>query len=347
MLRNMRTVDLRSDTVTLPPPAMRHAMSIADLGDDVFGEDPTVRALEARAAEMLGKEAALFVPSGTMGNLLATMTHTRPGDELICGRAMHTFSAEAGGAARIAGVSTQLVPQHRAQIDPADIVAAVRPDDPHCPHTTLLWIEQPQMGWIMPLDNLKAVTTVGREHGLSVHMDGARIFNAAVTLGVPASEIARHADTIMFCVSKGLAAPVGSLLVGSTEFVRRARRNRKVLGGGMRQAGVLAAAGLFALDHMMTRLADDHINARRLAEGLRDLGWQIDREVPETNIFFAEPPPAMPSDDLAPRLEERGVLIFGTNGSPTLRLVTHYGIEDADIDHALEAFAAVVRSVAV
>ena len=153
----MRTIDLRSDTVTLPPPAMRHAMSIAELGDDVFGEDPTVRALEARAAEMLGKQAALFVPSGTMGNLLATMTHTRPGDELICGRAMHTFSAEGGGAARIAGVSTQLVPQHRAQIDPADIAAAVRPDDPHCPHTTLLWIEQPQMGWIMPLDNLEEI----------------------------------------------------------------------------------------------------------------------------------------------------------------------------------------------
>ena len=343
----MRTVDLRSDTVTLPPPAMRHAMSIAELGDDVFGEDPTVRALEMRAAEMLGKEDALFVPSGTMGNLLATMTHTRPGDELICGRAMHTFSAEGGGAARIAGVSTQLVPQHRAQIDPADIAAAVRPDDPHCPHTTLLWIEQPQMGWIMPLDNLEAVTTMGRKHGLAVHMDGARIFNAAVTLGMPADEIAHHADTVMFCVSKGLAAPVGSLLVGSTDFVRRARRNRKVLGGGMRQAGVLAAAGLFALDHMMTRLADDHINARRLAEGLRDRGWRIDREVPETNIFFAEPPAAMPSGDLAPRLEERGVLIFGPNGSPALRLVTHYGIEAADVDRALDAFAAVTRSVAV
>ena len=343
----MRAVDLRSDTVTLPPPAMRRAMSIAELGDDVFGEDPTVRALETRAAEMLGKEAALFVQSGTMGNLLATMTHTRPGDELICGRAMHTFSAEGGGAARIAGVSTQLVPQHRAQIDPADIAAAVRPDDPHCPHTTLLWIEQPQMGWIMPLDNLEAVTMMGREHGLAVHMDGACIFNAAVTLGVPANEIAHHADTVMFCISKGLAAPVGSLLVGSTDFVRRARRNRKVLGGGMRQAGVLAAAGLFALDHMITRLADDHISARRLAEGLRDRGWRIDRAVPETNIFFAEPPAAMPLGDLAPRLEESGVLIFGPNGSPALRLVTHYGIEAADIDRALDTFAAVTRSVAV
>jgi len=343
----MRTVDLRSDTVTLPPPAMRRAMSIAELGDDVFGEDPTVRALEARSAEMLGKEAALFVPSGTMGNLLATMTHTRPGDELICGRAMHTFSAEAGGAARIAGVSTQLVPQHRAQIDPADIAAAIRRDDPHCPHTGLLWVEQPQNGWIMPLDNLEAVTTVGREHGLAVHMDGARIFNAAVTLEVPANEIARHADTIMFCISKGLAAPVGSLLVGSADFVRRARRNRKVLGGGMRQAGVLAAAGLFALDHMIARLADDHINARRLAEGLRDRGWRIDRDVPETNIFFAEPPAGMPSSELAPRLEEHGVLIFQPNGSPTVRLVTHYGIEASDINQALDAVAAVTRSIVV
>jgi len=343
----MRTIDLRSDTVTLPPPAMRTAMSIAELGDDVFGEDPTVRALEARAAEVLGKEAALFVPSGTMGNLLATMTHTRPGDELICGAAMHTFSSEGGGAARIAGVSTRLVPQYRAAIDPADIAAAVRPDDSHYPHTALLWVEQAHMGWVMPLDNLEAVTTVARERGLSVHMDGARIFNAAVMLGVPAREIARHADTVMFCISKGLAAPVGSLLVGPDDCVQRARRNRKVIGGGMRQAGVLAGAGLFALDHMVARLVDDHMNARLLAKGLRDRGWQIDREVPETNIFFAEPPAGMPVGELAPRLKERGVLIFSRSGGPSVRLVTHYGIEAADIAQALDAFSAVTRSAAV
>ena len=334
-------IDLRSDTVTLPPTAMRDAMQGAALGDDVYGEDPTVRALEARAAEILGKEAALFVPSGTMGNLLATMTHTRPGDELICGRAMHTFSAEGGGAARLAGVSTWLIPQDRACIDPADIAAAVRADDPHCPRTALVWVEQPQAGWVMPPDNLAAVVARAREHGLPVHMDGARIFNAAVALGVPAHEIARHADTVMFCVSKGLAAPVGSLLVGPEGFIRQARRDRKVVGGGMRQAGVIAAAGLFALDHMVDRLADDHAHARRLAGGLREMGWRTDRDMPETNIFFAEPPAGAAPAELAAGLEERGVRISLPRAGRAVRLVTHYGMEAPDIDRALDAFAAV------
>jgi threonine aldolase len=304
--------------------------------------------LETRAAELLDKEAAVFVPSGTMGNLLATMTHTRPGDELICGGAMHTVSAEGGGAARIAGVSTKVIPQHRAELDPADVEAAIRPDDPHCPHTALVWVEQPHMGWVMPLDNLEAVAAVSRQHGLPIHMDGARIFNAAISLGVPVREIARHADTVMFCISKGLAAPVGSLLVGSADFVRRARRNRKVLGGGMRQAGVVAAAGLFALDHMIPRLADDHSNARRLADGLRDLGWRVDRDVPETNIFCAQPPEAAPSpSELAHRLENCGVLILWPDECPGVRFVTHYGVEAGDIDQALDAFAMVTKSAAI
>ena len=341
----MRTIDLRSDTVTLPPPAMRDAMARAALGDDVYGEDPTVRALEGRAAEVLGKEAALFVPTGTMGNLLATMPHTRPGDELICGRGAHTFSAEGGGAARIAGISTWTVAQERAEIDPAAVAAAIHPDDPHYPRTALIWVEQPHRGWIMPLDNLAAVAALAREHGLPVHLDGARIFNAAVALGVPAREIARHADSVMFCVSKGLAAPVDSLLAGSAEFIGRARRNRKVVGGGMRQAGVIAAGGLFALDHLIDRLAEDHRNARRLADGLRDLGWRVDREAVEMNIFFAAPPPGLPVRDLAADLARDGVLVSSPYAGRAMRLVTHYGIEDADIARALDCFAAVSEPV--
>jgi threonine aldolase len=340
-------IDLRSDTVTMPPPAMRDVMSKAPLGDDGFGEDPTVNLLESRAAEMLGKEAALFVPSGTMGNLLAAMTHMQPGDEMICGRGMHTYAAEGGGAARVAGVSSWLIPQQDARIDPADVEAAIRPDRPTCPRTALLWLEQPHLGWVMPLDNLEEVVAAARRHRLSVHMDGARVFNASVALGVPAREIARHADTVMFCLSKGLAAPVGSLLVGPEPFVQRARRNRRVIGGGMRQAGVIAAAGLFALDHMIERLADDHRHARALAAGLRKLGWRLDRESPETNMFFAEPPESLKKLDLTTRLTQHGVLIFVPTGSRTFRIVTHYGIESADVDRALDAFAALTdRQVA-
>lgn len=325
---------------------MREAMSVAALGDDGFGEDPTVNALESRAAEVLGKEAAVYVPTGTMGNLLAALTHMRPGDEMICGRAMHTFAAEAGGAARFAGVSTCLIPQRQARLEASDIVAAIRADRPTCPHTAVVWVEQPHNGWIMPMDNLAEVSAVARQHGLGVHMDGARIFNAAVALGIPAREIARHADTVMFCISKGLSAPVGSLLAGPEDFVRRARRTRRALGGGMRQAGVIAAAGLFALDHMIGRLSDDHLNARKLAKGLRDLGWRIDRDVPETNMFFAEPPAGISEVELGTGLQQREVLVFVPTGSRTLRLVTHYGIEAADIDRALEAFAAVTEAVA-
>jgi threonine aldolase len=338
----MKTIDFRSDTVTLPPPEMREAMHTAALGDDVYGEDPTINAFEARAAAILGKEAAVYVSSGTMGNLIATMTYTRPGDEVICGRMMHTFRAEGGGAARIAGVSSWTVPQERATVNPADIVAGIHPDDPHYPRTALVWVEQPHSGWVMPLDNLAAVAAVAREHGLPVHMDGARIFNAATALGVPASTIAGHVDSVMFCISKGLSAPVGSVLVGSSDFIKRARRNRKVLGGAMRQAGVIAAAGLYALDNMIERLAEDHANARRLAAGLRDLGWRTDREAPETNIFFVEAPAGLAPREASAALREQDILVSSPYTGP-MRLVTHYGIDDADITRALDAFAAVTE----
>jgi threonine aldolase len=336
----MNSIDLRSDTVTLPSTEMRAAMAAAELGDDVYGEDPTVCAFEARAAAVLGKEAAVFVPSGTMGNLLATLSHTRPGDEVICGRFAHTFVAEAAGAARLAGVSTWTVPQERATIDPRDVAAGIHPaEDEHYPRTALIWVEQPNRGWTMPLSHLGAIADVARAHGLPVHMDGARIFNAATALDVAPAEIAGHVDSVMFCISKGLGAPVGSVLVGSAPFIARARRNRKVVGGAMRQAGVLAAAGLYALQHMVDRLADDHRHAARLAEGLRDLGWTIDREHVETNIFFASPPADIPLADVAPRLAEHGVLVNSPYIGEAVRLVTHYGIEAADIERALDIFA--------
>jgi threonine aldolase len=280
------------------------------------------------------------VPSGTMGNLLATLSHTRPGDEIVCAPEMHTFSHEAGGAARLAGVSSWLVPQQQGRIDPDDIHAAVRPDDPHCPRTALVWIEQPYLGWVIPPAAIEAVAETAHAHGLPLHMDGARLFNASVALGVPVATLARPADTVMVCMSKGLAAPVGSLLAGPGPVIAQARRTRKVLGGGMRQAGVLAAAGLYALDHMVARLAEDHRQAQRLAAGLRQLGWTIDRDRPDTNIFCADPPPALRTPDLGDRLAAAGVRIFWPGRRPTLRLVTHYGIDDAHIDRVLDVVSA-------
>lgn len=338
----MTTIDLRSDTVTLPSPEMRAAMAAADLGDDVYGEDPTVNALEARAAERLGKAAAVFVPTGTMGNLLAVLSHTSPGDELICGRSTHTYIAEGAGAARIGGVSTWPIPQERGVLNPDDIHAAVHPaSDPHYPRTALRIVEEPHNGWAVPLAVLGAATNAAHARGLAVHMDGARIFNAAVALGVRPSEIARHAHSVMFCFSKGLAAPVGSILVGSDEVIARARRHRKMVGGGMRQAGVLAAAALYALDHMVERLADDHANARRLADGLRHLGWSIDRSEVQTNIFFVEPPATVDASCVTQELEAQGVRVSAPYNGRGMRLVTHYGIEPSDIDQALEAFSRV------
>ncbi|MBV9358098.1 MAG: low-specificity L-threonine aldolase [Chloroflexi bacterium] len=336
----MPPIDLRSDTVTLPSPAMRAAMAAAELGDDVYGEDPTVNALEARAATLLGKQDALFVPSGTMGNLCAVLTHTRPGDEIIMGRRTHTYASEAGGAARLAGVSTWTITQERGRLDPAEVLAGIHPDDPHYPRSSLLIVEQPSGGWVMPLDLLDQVTGAARSHGLAVHMDGARLFNAATALGVAPSEIAGYADSVMFCVSKGLAAPVGSLLVGSRAFIHGARRARKVVGGAMRQAGVLAAAGLYALEHNVERLADDHANALRLADGLRELGWTIDRDVVQTNIFWAQPPDDVDLAMLGVRLRAEDVLVTSPYSGRAFRLVTHYGIEGEDIDRALAAFAA-------
>ncbi len=345
----MRTIDLRSDTVTLPSPEMRRFMHEAELGDDVYGEDPTVNALQERAAEALGKEAALYVASGTMGNLVAHMAWCRAGEEVICGQSAHTFNSEAANSARVAGVQLRTIAQKGASLDLAAIERGIRPDDPHYPRTALIWVEQPCNGWVMPLEELAAISALAHSRGIPVHMDGARIFNAATALGVPADEIARHVDSVMFCVSKGLAAPVGSLVVGSREFIERASRARKVVGGAMRQAGVIAAGGLYALNQTADRLVEDHDNARRLADGLRRLpGVAIDREVVQTNIFFIRlSPPAPSAAELSARLRERGVLCGAArDGSPIIRLVTHYGIERADVDRALEAFAEALGAAA-
>ncbi len=338
----MGVIDLRSDTVTLPSPEMRRFIHEAEVGDDVYGEDTTVNALQAKAAELLGKEAALFVSSGTMGNLIAHLAWCQAGDEVICGEKHHTLNSEQANAARVAQTQLRTVPQNRASLDIDAIRRTIRGDDPHFPRTTLIWVEQPCNGWIMPLDELEAISKLAREHNIPVHMDGARIFNAAVALGVDASEIAKHVDSVMFCFSKGLAAPVGSALVGSKEFIARAYRGRKLIGGAMRQVGVIAAGGLYALNNNIERLADDHANAKRLAAGLARLpGIAIDRDEVATNMFFIHlSDPAPTARELSARLKERGVLCGAAkDGSPIIRLVTHYGIEAADIDRAIDAFA--------
>ncbi|MGE3270835.1 MAG: low-specificity L-threonine aldolase [Chloroflexota bacterium] len=338
----MRVIDLRSDTVTLPSPEMRRFINEAEVGDDVYGEDTTVNALQEKAAELLGKEAALFVSSGTMGNLIAHLAWCHAGDEVICGEKHHTLNSEQANAARVAQTQLRTVPQQRASLDIDAIRRTIRGDDPHFPRTTLIWVEQPCNGWVMPLDELAAISKLAREHNIPLHMDGARIFNAATALGVDAKEIAQYADSIMFCFSKGLAAPVGSALVGSKEFIAKAYRGRKLIGGAMRQVGVIAAGGLYALNNNIERLADDHANAKRLAAGLSRLpGIAIDRDEVTTNMFFIHlSAPAPSASELSARLRERGVLCGAAkDGSPIIRLVTHYGIEQEDIDRAIDAFA--------
>jgi threonine aldolase len=331
-------IDLRSDTVTQPTAAMRQAIRAAELGDDVFGDDPTVLRLEAMAARLLDKEAAIFLPSGTMANLTAVLTHCRRGDEIIVGDESHILHYEVGGASALAGVLVRAVRNDaRGRLDGAEVEAVVRPPDIHFPTTALLCIENTHNrcgGTALSNDDLAPAIAVARRHGIPVHLDGARIFNAAAALGVPAAELARGADTVMFCLSKGLSAPVGSLLCGTGEFIARARRNRKMLGGGMRQVGTVAAAGIVALETMVERLAEDHANARYLAERLAELPWvRIEPDTVETNIVIVDLR-AGTADEMLPRLAEAGLLV--TNFGPRrLRLVTHHGIERAHLDEAV------------
>jgi threonine aldolase len=344
-----RIIDLRSDTVTLPTPAMRQAMVQAELGDDVYGEDPTVNRLEALAAERLGKEAALFVPSGTMANLICLLAHCARGEEALMGRMAHTFLFEAGGSAAVGGIHPCTVPNRPDGTMALDeLEAAIRdPLNDHHPCTRLICLENTHnrcSGAVLDPSYMADVRALATRHGLAVHLDGARVFNAAVALGLPASQLACHVDSVSFCLSKGLSAPVGSLVCGTDEFVGRARRQRKLLGGGMRQAGVLAAAGIVALETMVDRLAEDHTNARRLAEGLARLpGIVLDPARIQTNIVIFDLAPGAPSAaELLTVLAKEGVKM-GSVSARRVRAVTHYGVEAEHVELALEACQAMLQ----
>jgi threonine aldolase len=345
----MDFVDLRSDTVTQPTPAMREAMARAAVGDDVYGEDPSVNRLQEIAAEMVGKEAGLFLPSGTMGNLAAILAHCGRGDEVILGNKAHTFLYEAGGVSALGGVHSCQVPnQPDGTLALDDIQAAIRPMDAHFPVTRLIALENTHNrcgGSVISADYTRAVGQLAREHNLSLHLDGARLFNAAVALGVDAHELTKPVDSVTFCLSKGLCAPVGSVLCGSQEFIQRAHRIRKQLGGGMRQAGILAAAGIVALENMVSRLADDHAHAKRLAQGLARIpGLILDPGTPHTNMVFLNLSEqlSLNASQVAEQLSRRGVRV-GVVGARRFRLVTHYWIEEAGVDKAVTEFAGVVH----
>jgi threonine aldolase len=339
---SMMRVDLRSDTVTQPTPAMREAMMAAPLGDDVFGDDPSVNALQTQLATMLGFEAALFVPTGTQSNLCALLAHCQRGDEYIVGQMAHAYRWEGGGAAVLGSVQPQpLNHQPDGSLALADIEAAIKPDDPHFARTRLLALENTLGGKLLPFDYLQQATDLARERGLARHLDGARLFNAAVAQAAQtgsdaqteARRIAQCFDSVSVCLSKGLGAPVGSVLCGSRELMGRALRIRKMAGGGMRQSGLLAAAGSFALTHHVDRLADDHALAKRLADGLQDLPGVV-VEAPHTNILFVNlvGEARQKSGALIARLAEHGVLATGLY---QLRFVTHLNVDEAGIDHTI------------
>jgi len=340
----MKPIDLRSDTVTRPTPAMRAAMAAAEVGDDVYGDDPTVNALQERMASMLGFEAALFVPTGTQSNLCGLMAHCQRGDEYIVGQMAHTYRWEGGGAAVLGSIQPQPLAQRAdGSIVLAEIEAAIKPDDAHYARTRLLALENTWGGQVMPLPYIEAATALARRRGLATHLDGARLFNAAVATAqadggdtrAQARAIAGHFDTVSVCFSKGLGAPVGSALCGSKALIARAHRIRKMAGGGMRQAGVLAAAALHALDHHIDRLAEDHAHARALAEGLQGLPG-VTVAPPQTNIVWVDLSPAR-SAGAVERLRDAGVLC---GAGDRLRLVTHLDVSTADIRRAVSVLRA-------
>ena len=335
----MKAIDLRSDTVTKPTAAMREAMMAAELGDDVFGDDPTVNALQARIAQMLGKEAALFVPTGTQSNLCGLMAHCQRGEEYIVGQMAHTYRWEGGGAAVLGSIQPQpLQQQADGSIRLEDIEANIKPDDAHFAKTRLLALENTWGGNILPLGYVEAATALARKKGLATHLDGARLFNAAVGSGTPVQQIAQHFDSVSVCFSKGLGTPAGSALVGSKELIGSAHRIRKMLGGGMRQAGVLAAAALHALNHHVDRLAVDHANAKLLAEGLQGIAG-VTVTPPQTNILFVDVAPEKAAG-VVDKLKAGGVLATGLY---RLRLVTHLDVNEDDIRRALTVIRAALH----
>jgi threonine aldolase len=335
----MRYIDLRSDTVTMPTDEMRQAMATAEVGDDVYGDDPTINKLEKLAAEKVGKEAAIFVPSGTFGNQLALFTHAKRGQEVIIGRNNHIVVHEVGASAVIAGVQLRTLETHNGAMNPKDVEKAIRIDDIHEPETGLICIEEAHgCGAVVPLETLKEIKQIAERHSLPVHMDGARIFNAAVSLGADVKEVAACCDTVMFCLSKGLAAPSGSMLAGSKKFIDRARKNRKLMGGGMRQVGILAAAGIIALEKMPLRLHEDHENARYMAQKLSEIpGVQVIEDRLDIDmVFFTMGEDVIPENILIEKLYEKNIKVSGAEDGE-YRFVSHIGVTREDIDYVISS----------
>lgn len=347
-MSEMNYLDLRSDTVTKPTPEMREAMAEAEVGDDVYGDDPTVNKLQERAAEMLGKEAALFVPSGTMGNLLALLVHCSRGEEVICGDKSHIYVNEAGGMAALGGVYPHPIQNQKdgtLRLD--DILASIQPDDQHRTITRLICLENTQNicgGVPLTVEYTNGVGKLVKEHGLKLHIDGARLFNAAAALGVDAKELVAAADSVMFCLSKGLVAPVGSMLVGTKEFIAKAFRLRKMLGGGMRQVGVVAAAGLISLKRMTGRLGQDHARAKSLFEGLKQVsGLRLAAEPSSNMVYFdLEDSVALTESQIIEEMKQRGVLV-DYSAPRQFRLVTHYWVDDAGVEKTVQALKSVLK----
>ena len=341
-----QVVDLRSDTVTKPTPEMRRAMADAEVGDDVFGEDPTVNRLEAVAAERLGKEAGLFVMSGSMGNQVSLMAHTERGDEIILDEGSHIFNYEVGALAVLSGLQPRTLRGRHGILDPDEVRQAIRPPNIHHPKDTLICVETTHNrggGAVYPLKTLQEIRRISTDNGLAVHMDGARVFNASVASGTPVRELAAQADSVTFCLSKGLGAPVGSVVVGTRAFIDRARRARKMFGGGTRQAGILAAAGLVALDTMVDRLREDHANARLLAEGLAALpGVIIDLQRVQTNIvIFSLRRKDLDAPGLIGKLADHGIKAFSVS-QDSIRMVTHKDVDRAGVLRSLEVLRTIL-----
>ena len=340
-------IDLRSDTVTRPTPAMRKAMAEAEVGDDVFGEDPTVNALQEKVANLLRKEAALFVPSGTMANQLSIKSHTQPGDEVIIEVSSHPYNFEGGAGAALSGIQFQCLKGERGILDASQIEEAIRPADHHFPVTKLICLENTHNrggGSIYPLEKMAKIYRLAKSKELLLHLDGARLWNASVAMGIKPREYAQCADSVSVCLSKGLGAPIGSLVAGSKPFIDRVHRFRKMFGGGMRQVGIIAAAGIYALDYHLERLKEDHQNAKRLAVGLKEFkGISIDPKHVETNIvIFDVTHTGMTGSQVAEVMKKEGVLIHAF-GKTQIRLVTHLDVTAEDIEKVLKAFKKVFR----
>ncbi len=347
MMKNF--IDLRSDTVTRPTPAMRKAMIDAEVGDDVFGEDPTVNALQEKVANLLGKEAALFVPSGTMANQVSIKSHTQPGDEVIIEGSSHPYNFEGGAGAALSGIQFQCLKGVRGILDASQIEEAIRPADHHFPVTKLICLENTHNrggGSIYPLEKMAEIYRLTKSKGLLLHLDGARLWNASVAMGIKPREYAQWADSVSVCLSKGLGAPIGSLVAGSKPFIDHVHRFRKMFGGGMRQAGIIAAAGIYALNHHLERLKEDHHNAKRLAVGLKEFkGVSIDPKHVETNIvIFDVTDTGMTGAQVAEAMKKEGVLIHAF-GKTQIRLVTHLDVSGEDIEIALKAFKKVLGTL--